>query len=120
MFFLVFRWNNAVNYFPQRTWVALIGLDLLISVCPFRINKDSFDVITGELVSCPVGSVARLKETTMKAISSFHEFFNIISHEWARTIADLDGFNWGVYVKYLTENIVESVKLDVYIRTIEH
>ena len=52
----------------------------------------------------------------MKAISSFHEFFNIVSDEWTGAVTDLDGLHRSVSIEYLTKDVTENNKLVVYIR----
>lgn len=72
----------------------------------FSVYEGSFDVVTIILVFCPVGFNTCLKEAMMKAISSFHEFFNIVSDEWTGAVTDLDGLHRSVSIEYLTKDVI--------------
>lgn len=82
----------------------------------FSVHEGSFDVVTILLIFCPVGFTTCLKEALMKAISSFHKLFNIVSNEWTGAVADLDGLHWSVSIEYLTKDVIENGKLVVYIK----
>ena len=116
MFFLKFRWNDIVDHFPQRPRVTLVTLKLLICVFPFGVDEGTFDVFTRILVFCPIGFTTCLKEATIEAVSSFHEFFNIAGDKWTGAVMDLNGLHRSVNIEYLTKDIIENSKLVVYIR----
>ena len=75
----------------------------------FSVHEDSFDVVTIILVFCSVGFITCLKEAMMKAISSFHEFFNIVSDEWTGAVTDLDGLHRSVSIEYLTKDVIVKI-----------
>ena len=52
----------------------------------------------------------------MKVISSFHEFFNIVSDEWTGAVTNLDGLHQSVGIEYLAKDVIENGRLVVYIR----
>ena len=52
-----------------------------------------------------------LKEAMMKTVSSFHEFFNIVSDEWTGAVTNLDGLQRSISIEYLTKNVIKDGKL---------
>ena len=47
----------------------------------------------------------------MKTVSSFHEFFNIVSDEWTGAVTNLDGLQRSISIEYLTKDVIKDGKL---------
>ena len=105
--FFFFGWNTSIDYFPYRSRVIFVWLDLCADVVTLSVLKKMFYRCPGFLVRIPGVSISALSVTTKELISKGHLILNFRCYVRAGTTANSGRLNWCMSIQCRKKSVIK-------------